>query len=73
MLNRRYTARTVPRERCGNEKKEQQYVLGKGLSMAHGTLTVNVFSFPRMTYDFIEYLVRLILAELHGWVDQCIQ
>ncbi len=41
--------------------------------MAHGTSTVNVFSFLRMTYDFIEYLVRLILAELHGWVDQCIQ
>ena len=41
--------------------------------MAHGTSTVNVYSFPRMTYDFIEYPVRLILAELHGSVDQCIQ
>ena len=33
----------------------------------------NVFSFLKMAYEFIEYLVRLILAELHGWVDQCIQ
>lgn len=47
--------------------------LGKVFSMAHGTSTVNVFSFPRMAYDFIEYPVRLILAELHGSVDQCIQ
>ena len=32
--------------------------------MAH--CTVNVFSLLTTTYDFIEYLVRLILAELHG-------
>ena len=69
MLNRRYTAPTIPRERCGNEMEEQQYVDGKGrrfFSMDHGTLTVNVFSLLNMTYDFIEDPVRLILAELHG-------
>lgn len=51
----------------------QSMYLQEVFSMAYGTWTIDVFSFLGMPYDFIEYPVRLILAELHGWVDQCIQ
>ena len=50
-------------------KEEQQYVevdWGKSFSWPMAHCGVHVFSSLTVTYDFIEYLVRLILAELHG-------